>query len=284
MLTLNKLLDMYNLDMTKNIKVARHRDTRDVNVHQLFASDHFELYQSYQETNKFKGCEYLVSCLGIEHSQALFVGVYRVKSTNVVNGFPTDVTVPFSGKAKNESKYRYDLEKLPGFEDLENRLVIKWSGVGQAWCVKIDTMENEVVQILPKGYVRDFPGYLDINLSYMELKGIMKDPNANIIWHKMLSAVGAVYLILDTSDGRQYVGSASGKEGLLGRWKDYALNGHGNNTLLKELIENDKEHIHHFRYTILQTYPNSLTRNEIIREERKYKEKLGSRAYGLNSN
>ncbi|MFF2589646.1 hypothetical protein ACFVSS_17475 [Peribacillus butanolivorans] len=42
-----------------------------------------------------------------------------------------------------------------------------------------------------------------------------------------------------TKEGKQYVGSASGKEGLLGRWKEYAINGHGNNTKLKELIEAD---------------------------------------------
>ena len=67
----------------------------------------------------------------------------------------------------------------------------------------------------------------------------------------MLSSVGAVYLIVDTKEGKQYVGSASGKEGLLGRWKEYSFNGHGNNTKLKELIEVDPQRIHTFKYTIL---------------------------------
>lgn len=167
---------------------------------------------------------------------------------------------------------------------MEHRLVIKWAGVAQGWCVKIDTFANEVVQLLPKGFVRDFPGYLDINISFRELQGIVNDPNANAIWHKMLSAVGAVYLIVDTKEGKQYVGSASGKEGLLGRWKEYAINGHGNNTKLKELIEVDPQRIHTFKYTILQTLPRTLTQNEVLREEGKYKDKLGTRAYGLNLN
>ncbi|MFS0600884.1 hypothetical protein [Peribacillus frigoritolerans] len=77
MLTLNKLLKMYGLDMNNSIKIARHQDTRGVDVHELFASGHFELYQSYQERNEFKDCEYLVSTLGIDNSQALFIGGVR---------------------------------------------------------------------------------------------------------------------------------------------------------------------------------------------------------------
>ncbi|MGQ0438548.1 GIY-YIG nuclease family protein, partial [Bacillus sp. B-TM1] len=61
MLTINKLLMLNGLDTTKNIKIARHQDTRDIDVHNLYHTNHFELYQSYQEKNQFKGCDYLVS-------------------------------------------------------------------------------------------------------------------------------------------------------------------------------------------------------------------------------
>lgn len=284
MITINNVLEFAGLDMSKKIKIARHQDTRDIDVHELLATGHFDIYQSYQEKNQFKDCDYLVSCLGIENNQALFIGVYQVVRTIPVNGFPDDIVVPFRGKAKLRSKYKYDLVKLTGFEELENRLVINWKNSAQAWCMKIDTNEKEVVQLLPKGYIRDFPGYLDLNLSFRELKGIMNDPTANLVWHKMLSSVGGVYLILDTEEGLQYVGSASGKEGILGRWKDYAKTKHGGNKMLIQLLEKEPERIHKFRYSILQTLPASLTRNEINAEERKYKEKLGSRAYGLNLN
>ncbi|KAA0761717.1 GIY-YIG nuclease family protein [Bacillus sp. TE8-1] len=284
MLTINKVLEFAGLDMSKNIKIARHQDTRDIDVHELYASGHFEVYQSYQEKNRFKDCDYLVSCLGIENNQAVFIGVYEVKKTTEISGFPDNLDVPYRGKAKLHSKYRYDLEKLSGFEELENRLVIKWQNIAQAWCMKIDTNEKEVVQLLPKGYVKDFPGYLELNLYYRELQGIMSDPTANVVWHRMLSSVGGVYLILDTKDGMQYVGSASGKDGIFGRWKEYAKNGHGGNKKLKGLLEIDPERVQKFRFTILQTLPRTLTRNEVLLEESKYKDKLGSRAYGLNLN
>lgn len=179
MLTINKVLGFAGLDMSKNIKIARHRDTRDIDVHELYANGHFEVYQSYQEKNRFKDCNYLVSCLGIGNNQAIFIGVYEVKNTTEISGFPDDLDVPYRGKAKLHSRYRYDLEKLSGFEELENRLVINWRNIAQAWCMKIDTNEKEIVQLLPKGYVRDFPGYLELNLYYRELKGIMNDPIAH---------------------------------------------------------------------------------------------------------
>ena len=42
----------------------------------------------------------------------------------MVNGFPDHYNVPYRRKAKLKSIFRYDLEKLPGFEEPENRLVI----------------------------------------------------------------------------------------------------------------------------------------------------------------
>lgn len=161
-------------------------------------------------------------------------------------------------------------------------MIIKWNEIGQAWCVGLDTSEKEVIQVLYNPFVREFPGYNDVKLFYWEMKKIVEDPTANVIWHKMLSSINAVYLIVDTTDGQQYVGSASGKEGLLGRWKTYAQNGHGNNKKLKEILENEPERLKKFRYSILQIYPSTLTKAEVVKEEMNYIDKLGTRAFGLN--
>lgn len=284
MLTIKKMLELFELDTSKRVKIARHLDTRGVNLHELNSTNQFELYQSYQEKNRFKNCDYLISCLGLENNRALFIGVYEVRNTYNIDGFPIEIEVPYRGVAKQNSKYRYDLVKLPGFEELENRMVINWNGVASGWCVYLDTNDKEIIQLLPKGYVKEFPGYLDINISFRELHKIINNPDSNRLWHQMLSSVGGVYLIVDTTNGMQYVGSASGKEGLLGRWKEYIKNGHGNNKKLIEILENEPERIYKFKFTILKTLPNSLTQKEILDEEKKYKDKLGSRVYGLNLN
>jgi hypothetical protein len=41
--------------------------------------------------------------------------------------------------------------------------------------------------------------------------------------------VQGIYLITDSSNGKQYVGKADGTERILGRWKNYASDGHGGN-------------------------------------------------------
>ncbi|MFP7486286.1 GIY-YIG nuclease family protein [Priestia filamentosa] len=284
-LYIETMLALGGLDITKPIKIARHMDvTRGVDVHELYDTNQFEIYQSYQEQNVFMDCDYLVSCLGIEKNQALFIGVYKVAGDpEKVDGFPNTMEVSFKGKAKVNSKYRYNLEKVKRFKELEGRLVLSWVN-GRAWYQKLKPNQNKVIRINPSGYVRNFPGYLDINIPFRELQKIINEPDANEVWHTMLAAVGGVYLIVDTTNGMQYVGSASGKEGILGRWKEYAKNGHGENKKLIEVVNTHPKGAHKLSFTILQTLPRTLTKREIISEESKYKKKLGSRAYGLNLN
>ncbi len=40
----------------------------------------------------------------------------------------------------------------------------------------------------------------------------------------------------------------------------------------------------HCRYLILQTLPSNITQREIVAIENLYKQKLGSKAHGLNAN
>jgi hypothetical protein len=111
----------------------------------------------------------------------------------------------------------------------------------------------------------------------------MANPAAHRDWQSSLSAVAGVYLILAETTGEQYVGSAYGLSGIWGRWQQYAANGHGNNKLLKRLIESNKAYPDAFRYSVLQVLPRSTKDSEVIRWEWKYMEKLGTRAKGLNT-
>lgn len=101
----------------------------------------------------------------------------------------------------------------------------------------------------------------------------------------MLSAVKGIYLILDKSTGNKYIGSAYRENGILGRWVEYAdTNGHGNNKQLKALIEKDFKYARHFQFTILMTLPKTMTATEVIKREVLFKQKLGTKSFGLNSN
>jgi hypothetical protein len=140
-----------------------------------------------------------------------------------------------------------------------------------------------VIEILPKGYVREFPGFLDFVIPYDELVKIVDNPDAHGVWHNMLASVAGVYLIVDSQTGQQYVGSAYGKRGILGRWAEYAKNGHGGNKRLRELLNSSPGYARNFCFTVLQTLDKSLTDREVLEFEKQYKAKLGSRAFGLNT-
>lgn len=82
----------------------------------------------------------------------------------------------------------------------------------------------------------------------------------------------------------QYVGSAHGAAGILGRWKSYARTGHGGNQLLRDLLAKNPQAANAFQFSILRALPPSLTKDEVLGNETMYKKKLGSRAHGLNAN
>src|SRR6185503_3532080 len=70
-------------------------------------------------------------------------------------------------------------------------------------------------------------GLSRLHLTHGELRYLFEHQEANSEWRARLAAVAGVYLILATTTGRQYVGSATGIEGLWGRWAAYAVDGHG---------------------------------------------------------
>lgn len=138
--------------------------------------------------------------------------------------------------------------------------------------------------MLPKGFTRPFPGYLDFVLPHQELVQIVSNPESNTEWHAALNSVAGIYLIVQSTTGAQYVGSAYGPKGILGRWETYTVNGHGGNERLWELHSADP-HVHReFRYSVLRTLPKSLTAKEVMGYESFYKNKLGTRAFSLNAN
>ena len=101
-----------------------------------------------------------------------------------------------------------------------------------------------------------------------------------ISWQNRLTELFGIYLLVD-SKGNQYVGSAFSKEGgFLSRWKQYEKTGHGGNKQLKKLKKEQQV----YTVSILETAPSSYSKNQIIELESIWKNKLGTRAYGLNSN
>lgn len=106
----------------------------------------------------------------------------------------------------------------------------------------------------------------------------------DIRWQQGLGEVAGVYLITDERSGKHYVGSASGGEGILQRWLQYASSGHGGNKRLIELLQETSERANDLRFTVLEPMPLLTPRTQVIAGEVFWKVAPGSRTFGPNGN
>lgn len=279
-----QLLKLEGFDFKKTVKLIRHTKEGKTDIEQIYKNGQLIDYQSVQSNDVFNGCDYIFVFIATEGTKAKFVGAYEITSKTTIGQIREVRDLPDLGIEDfyNDNQFYYIQKPAPVLSGFKDRLIIEWGKATISWCQKLSA--KEVVEILPIGYVNDFPGFDEIILDFDDLKKIMDNKDANREWHRMLASVAGIYLILDTVTGMQYVGSASSKDGILGRWKQYAMDGHGGNKLLKELLEQDPHRYKKFQYSILKTLPKAMTQNEVVAVETLFKEKLGSRAFGLNSN
>ena len=128
-----------------------------------------------------------------------------------------------------------------------------------------------------------FTRFEDVVLDYNQLKLIFDTNNQE--WKSKLESCNCIYLILDKSEGKQYVGSTYSMEGIWGRWKLYAETGHGDNTDLEGLLKNDLAYAKkNFQWCILETLPLNIIDKHAIERESLYKRKFGTREFGYNNN
>ncbi len=175
----------------------------------------------------------------------------------------------------------YEYETLSQYEKYFGRLIIKFKNKSQNMIrnAKSVILDCEVDQILSNIFNNDiFPGYDNVNLSWEELSNVLSKEN----WKTALQNQKGVYLITDTSNGKQYVGSAYGENMLLGRWESYINTYHGGNIELKQL--KSKHIIQNFRYSILDIFKSTVDDKFIISRENWWKSILHTRKFGYNKN
>lgn len=177
----------------------------------------------------------------------------------------------------------YEYRTLEQYKKYFGRLVVKFSNKSQNLIRKAESVmdECEVFEIIDGLFDDDgFPGYENIHLSWHELKRVIEKKD----WKTALENQKGVYLITDISTGKRYVGSAYGKDMLLGRWRSYVDNGHGGNIDLKGLdIDVIKSN---FKYSVLDIYKSTTNDEVIINRECYWKRVLLTRdeRFGYNKN
>jgi hypothetical protein len=289
-MNLGDIISIENLDdvLGDNCGLVRH--TASELGDYLIDQNVYDFYQAVQEAGKFDKVRYVLSFLVNKEGKTVFRGVYERLGSEVLK--PEHFFSIFLGDAGqkhylslcNKFVY-YHLKKTEMLSSYDMRLVLDWGGSKIAWFQYHKKHEpKKVLEILPTGYFTHFTDYLSISLTRSELEFLFNHPEGNPIWKSQLSKVGGVYLILDESDGQQYVGSAYGKDGVWGRWNTYSSNPTGNNIELQRKLASNPNAHRTFRYSILEVFPNNILKEDVIKKESLYKKKLGTRAFGLNAN
>ncbi len=240
-------------------------------------------YTCHQKSGFSKGYDYWAVFISGTGTLAKFFALYQVGPAvpDSVNMVPEGLPVRESEEYRGDNEF-YLLKPVDLLKEYERKLVIDWGKSTRMWHQK-GTSEKPIVSIQPDEK-KVFSGFEDLVLSYDELKEIICNPTVYEAWHSALSSVYAIYLIVDRENGKQYVGSAYGSGGLLSRWTCYIDTYHGHNKELKELICNYPERYHSFQFSILQILPKTLTADEVISIESRYKKKLLSKEFGMNAN
>lgn len=260
----------------------------------------FEEYQSIQPSDDFfKHKKYVLAFIADGKTYSRFVGCYEI-----INCFP-------AGNADKLAGFTHpDFYDLPGhvyfkmrltdyMNDLIDRLVIDWPGtIGYVQYSKAALEKKTVVSIYPDSK-HVFPGYNRVAWDFRTMQEYINNSDKYEEIANALKEVYAVYLIVDTSTGKYYVGSAYGKDGLFGRWKTYAnTNGtgggsidddEGNVGVVDYLKENPKAYLN-FQYSILEVIHKTGINDKDIKAtldaEKIWKRKICSfnTPWGLNKN
>ena len=273
------VLRKVGLDPAK-VKLIRHALT-DKGFKSCYDKNMVLEYTRQQKSGFSKNYDYWCVFISGKGTLAKLFACYKVGNSvpDTPDVMPKDFPHPewFQG----ENAY-FDLEHIDLLKDYEGRLMIDWGNSARMWHQK-GTTEKPIVAI-QADEKKVFSGFENLILTYDELKEIVENPTIYEAWHTALSSVNAIYLIVDRETGKQYVGSAYGKDGLLGRWSCYVNSLHGNNKLMKELICAYPERYHHFQFSILQILPKTVTDDEVIQTESLYKKKLLTVPFGMNDN
>ncbi|PHO05311.1 hypothetical protein CSC82_03785 [Rhodobacteraceae bacterium 4F10] len=272
---LNELLEKRGVELGST-RLVRH-DTRALIAWRqgVRPFDHFVSFQRNDNKSPYNQAKIAVQFVPSGSTQAVFVGAHEILDFWAANENPDRLPILYDSKSgydASENHRRYDLNRIPVLEDLVGRVTIDWGSSTRSWSQWAARHNKPIVELRAHAQNDPFPGF---GAFASTVNDILTMP---VEWQNALASVGGVYLLVCPSTGEQYVGSAYGEEGFLGRWSNYAFNGHGGNKLL---IGREKTN---FAVSILEVSSPDMSSSEIISRESAWKTKLGTRAHGLNAN
>jgi len=183
----------------------------------------------------------------------------------------------------------YVIKEIDAFAKWEGRLLCRfhrYQGLrGRAFYLENFIDSFEVLQIFQERYSGEkFCGYESINHPFSTLRAILRSEKPD--WKASLMAVKGVYLIIDISNGKTYVGSAYGEAGIWSRISCYMNTGHGwNDELVKTIDQKGIDYaMANFKFSILEVFAFNASDEFIFERESHWKNVMLSRQFGYNKN
>ena len=289
----NSLLAEENID-PRGVLIMRHRppEPKLRRILPWLASQKPELFNAYQQTQNnlrvekaLQTSKYVASFIGHKSGKALFVGLYAIKSFRPLSHLqfweiPAYQEMKAFGMkdwVTTEARHAilwFDLALTPFYSIWKGKLIVRWPPPELSWWRRADRNIVPIDAILEDSALNPpMPPWDEIKLAWHELDLL---PTS---WRNKLAGWRGVYFIFDQSDATGYVGSASGTDNILGRWRNYAQSDHGGNTMLRQ--RNPES----FVFTIFQLVAPTMEPEDVCAIETTWKERLHTRApYGLNDN
>ena len=263
-LTASKL----NID-AKNIKI-HFASNRGSDPLLSFYEGRFKEWQEEQNNRNFIRA-YVLGLIQLEDKASwLYAGLYKVVGV----------------EPGSHTAWHYETELVGGQDNLIGRVIVQYAKPFRNSYVAYETCGNElqVVELRKeKARISSFPGYKSVLLNKQELDVVISQNLES--WRAALSSVSGVYVIVDRSNGKQYVGSASGEGGIWVRWCQYSASGHGGNKELKSLLQQETQaHAAQFQFSILEVCDLAYSKEQVLARESHWKNALCSREHGMNSN
>ena len=285
MIELNQFIKVPNLNKTK-IKFNMNAGNVEIRAWDLlFKEDETEweqinAWKTKHPNNNLNHADYLLAFAqyypyGPEYF--IFGGLYKIKKI----------------EPEVFDEVGYELTLMEDYKEYRKRLIVKLKKpIGRDLYNRLykniqDTLEPEVYEIAPNTKLGHFPGYQNVTLSHPQMQQIISRNEPS--WKQALMNVKGVYVITDLSNGKLYIGSASGNtDGIWQRWSDYANieNLTGGNKLLNEIkLDKGKDYIiNNFQYSILEIFDTKTKVDTIINRENYWKNVFCTRKYGMNYN
>ena len=287
MFYLNDFLERIHVD-TKVTRLLRH-DIRGTAAWKRGGKDAFGCFASFQKRGPkapYAGAE--IAChflqgppLANGDATAMFLGLTRINANWEWDGIKlpaiqdaeiiTREREILKEERNNEGVDAFDLSWIDQGQEYAERLLVNWGAGTRTWSQWPTKQNKPILELRLQSHEPPFPGFSNFTGRISEILTLPQS------WQNILRSECGVYLLV-TDKGEQYVGSACGENGFLGRWTNYAANGHGGNKLLRKNGYRD------YSVSILEIVPRNAPEDDVLKRESLWKIKLGSRVHGFNAN